>query len=110
MEMKRRQEGQENEQIRMQNETETPAGDRASITTGRLVYGGYRITQESTCYTSNIQASCSGESAQPAPGCFRLAALDSWNAYPSPRPAVCIVTICVIPEIRNPLHIALTAS
>jgi len=44
MGMKHRQEGQENEQVRMQNETETPARDRASITTGRLVYGGYRIT------------------------------------------------------------------
>ena len=108
--MKHRREGQDNEQVRMQNETETPARNRASITTGRLVYGGYRITQESTCNTSNIQASCSGDSAQPAPGRFRLAALDSWNNYPSPRPAVCIVTICVLPGIRNPLHSALTAS
>ena len=64
MGMKHGQEGQENEQVRMQNETETPARDRASITTGRLVYRGYRITQESTCYTSNLQASFPGESAQ----------------------------------------------
>jgi len=66
MGMKHRQEEQANEQVGMQNETETPARDRTSITTGRPVYGGYRITQESTCYTSNLQASCSGESAQPA--------------------------------------------
>jgi hypothetical protein len=64
MGMKHRQEAQENEQVRMQNETETPARDRASITTGRLVYGGYRIPQESTCYTSNLQASFPGETAQ----------------------------------------------
>ena len=77
MGMKHRQEGQKNEQVGMQNETETPARDRASITTGRPVYGGNRVTQESTCYTSNLQASFSGESTQIAlaEGELQLAAL-----------------------------------
>jgi hypothetical protein len=50
-------EKQVNEQERVRNETKTSARNRTASTKGRLVFGGYRITQESPRFISNLQAS-----------------------------------------------------